>query len=61
MEAMLFMVFYFANATSSAVLHVLFSQLKFKLLEGKGDGPLFYFYPLRLHMVSFRDSGHKWC
>ena len=44
MEVMLFMVFYFANATSSTVLHVLFSQLKFKLLEGKGDGPLFYFY-----------------
>lgn len=34
---MLFLACCFASAKSSAVLCVLFSQLKFKLLEGKGN------------------------
>lgn len=46
MEVVLFMVFYFANTTSSAVPHVLFSPLKFKLLEGKGDGPFLFLSPV---------------
>lgn len=51
MEVVLFMVFYFANTTSSAVLCVLFSQLKFKLLEGKGDGPFLFLSPALAHGV----------
>lgn len=37
------------NTIFCSPVHLHFSQLKFKLLEGKGDGPLVYFYPLRLH------------
>lgn len=51
MKVVLFMVFHFANTTSSAVLRVLFSQLKFKLLEGKGDGPFLFLSPALAHDV----------
>ena len=51
MKVVLFMVFHFADTTSSAVLRVLFAQLKFKLLEGKGDGPFLFLSPALAHGV----------